>query len=335
MYTVSVVIPAWHEEDTIGGLISHIQKESKNWAPLFKLKTIYLITHDKATGEVGKKADQQGNVKHYLVPRHKGGKIASLNKALSLVKKENPDITIFLDGDIVLSKNALLYLLKSLVKGTRNSPTSQKQHVIKYGAVTGRPAPLNPKNNLFGFWAHTLTNAAHKMRLYNARRNLPVNITGNIYAEWTHLLPNKLPLNILDDIYMSYYIQAQGYPITYSPKSIAKQYFPTTYKQWLTQKLRNLKNEKTTLTILLEKQKNGEFKHKPQNMRSFLKEVAHFTYTLELVKSPKQAMYLILLFLARLHVWILATLESSPLLNPKAYTSPWRNWVKIKPKTRE
>lgn len=306
MPTVEFVIPAWREVRNIRRLIPQLEEQIKKLPAKYTITAIWLITHDKPTGKAGKKADTLGLVKHILVDRKKGGKIASLNTAL---KKVTAEIVVFLDGDVTLAKNAIYYLLERL---TNNENTA---------AVVGRPAPLNPKNTMVDFWAHVLTHSAHRMRETAAKHKKLVNITGNLYAVKRNYLPESFDLRCADDAFITFYIASKGGFIDYEPRALAYQYFPRTYRTWLMQKLRNLKGEATSQKIIRER-----FKTAPHSMRTFIRELRYFYYTLEVPKSLIEWTWFIVLYFARLHMWFLH------FLNPYVKSeeqSPWFKWKKV------
>ena len=309
MISVEFVIPAWKEEENIKKLIKGIEDEIKKLSSEYRFLNIWVMTHDKATGRCAKEADKLNLVRHVLVPRQKGGKIASLNEALKRVKA---DIVVFIDGDITLSKDSIKLILDRLTK-------SKNIH-----AVVGRPAPLNPKNSMIDFWAHVLTHAAHRMRKASATQKKVVNITGNLYAVKKEFLPKKFDIRCADDAFITFYIVSKGGFIDYEDKAFAYQMYPRNYKDWLLQKLRNLKGEATSKEVIKQLLKNG--KKEIESMRTFTKEIRYFYYTLEVPKNFKEWLWFIALYFARLHMWFLH------FLNPtikRRRDSLWFRWKKV------
>jgi len=309
MLHLEIIIPAWKEQANIGTLITSIENQIPHLPKNIKIQQIHLITHDKETGTVGKNHDKLGLVKHSLVPRSRGGKIASINHG---IKNTKADLLIFMDGDIKLNPDAIIALTNNIVHTPQNT-----------GAVAGRPVSLNSTSNMLGFWAYVLTTAVHKMRQYNAEHKLPVNLSGNLYAIWKKALPPKLPKGSYDDAFISFWVQANGYIIGYEPNAKAYQYFPKNYQDWLIQKRRNIKGEYLTKEHIAKYY--PELKEKAKHMRNFKQEVAKFYYTLNTARTAKQWVWLALLYLARLHLW---TLHIKDRFTDKSQ-DPWKNWKKV------
>ncbi len=336
MYTIDIIIPAWREEENIRILIPQIEEQIKKLPKKYKVRNIFLITHDKATGRAGLEVQKLGILKHYLVPRYKGGKIASLNKGILLTKV---DWVIFMDADVRLNTDTLQNLLTDFEYQTKH---------YNVGAVTGRPAPLEDDSTMFGFWAHTLTSAAHftRKRAFNLGKN--VSITGNLYIVKHSLLPEKLPKGVYDDYFMTLWVALKGFKVGYSEGAIVKQYFASNYKDWVTQKLRNFAGERYTEryfrtyivpkflgtglkaegAIAKSEGKSGFWQNHFKNMRSFLYEALNFYITFYSVKRAIHIWWLFLLFLARLHVWVLAYLQESKFFGKGK--DIWLKWRKVR-----
>jgi len=135
---ISIIITAYKEEKTIAKAIEQFLKNK-----ISDKSEILVLAPDEQTLEIAKKL----KVKTIKDPGK--GKPAALNLAF---QKAKGDILILTDGDVFIDENALSSLL---------APFQDKN----IGAVSGHPISLNPKDNLLGYWSHTLTRIAHLRRL--------------------------------------------------------------------------------------------------------------------------------------------------------------------------
>jgi len=166
----------------------------------------------------------------------------------------------------------------------------------KIGAVSGHPVSLNKRENIFGYWSHFLTEAAHQMRLKN--RIWPC--SGYLYAVRKKLV-EKIPEDIFsEDAYLTELIRSKGYKIFYEPKAIVYVKYPDNFCDWLKQKIRSTGG-------YIQKIKNEKIKIKS---RGFFQEIKggiklFFKYP----KNLKEFFWTILLYLARVYLWLLIFLK--------------------------
>ena len=139
---ISVIITTKNEAKTLEKAIEVILKQN-----LKDEYEILVIGPDKETQKIVQNFFQYPRVK-YLKDQGRGKPVA-LNLGF---QKAKGNILVLTDGDVWVGQNSLNALLTPF----------QDDRV---GAVTGRPISINSKDNLFGFWSHFLTNAAHQWRL--------------------------------------------------------------------------------------------------------------------------------------------------------------------------
>ena len=228
---------------------------------------LLIIGPDKKTQEIVKEFSKYSQIK-YL--KDKGnGKPAALNLAFEKAKGK---ILVLTDGDVFIGKNALERLIKPF----------QNDNV---GAVSGNPVSLNLKENLLGYWSHFLTNAAHQWR--SKGENFPC--TGYLYA--FRDIIKKVPENVFaEDGIITQMIRSKGYQIVYVSEAKVYVKYPNNFKDWLKQKVRSTGGYS-------QKQSRGE--------RNILQEIIKgfklfFTYP----KTLKEFFYTILLYLARIILWL-------------------------------
>ncbi|HIP73563.1 MAG TPA: hypothetical protein EYH05_19470 [Anaerolineae bacterium] len=200
------------------------------------------------------------------------------------------------------------------------------------GAVTGQPVSLSPRDTKLGYWSRLLVGAAHQTRLARDEAGEFLLCSGYLFAIRKHLLTAKrgetargkeitraessprrpaptpppirntqyairpLPEDALaEDAVISHLIAQQEYRIRYAPKAKVYVKYPDSYGDWLRQKVRS------TGGYAQEYVQNS-----PYRMRSAKLEARHGTvFALTFVQSPRELWWTLLLFLARLHLWLL------------------------------
>jgi poly-beta-1,6-N-acetyl-D-glucosamine synthase len=274
---ITAIITSCNEPKTIGKAVKSM---------IHSLKTesyeIIVIAPDSKTLQAAK---VMGLVK--TIRDKKEGKPAALNIAF---KKARGQIIILSDGD-VYTKNAGLLLRRF------DNPC--------VGAVSGRVISLSPRTTLLGYWSHLLTDSAHKRRL---KRGF-LDCTGYIYAIRNTI--SSIPKDALsDDAVISQMIHKYGYEIKYEPRALAFVKYPSTYSDWLKQKIRSAGGY---LQI------RKYFKN-PRVMRNLSAEIFEGTlYALMYPRNIKEAWWTFLLFFARIHMWSLIYLNKK-----KSFKDIWK-----------
>ncbi|MCF7861897.1 glycosyltransferase [Candidatus Woesearchaeota archaeon] len=260
---VTAIITSFNEPSTVAKAVKSIKESIKEYS-----NEIIVVAPDQPTLSAAK-IDK--TIK--IIQDNKKGKPAALNMAF---KKAKGQILILTDGD-VYTKDAHLLLVHF------------KNPLI--GAVTGRPISLSPKNTKLGYWSHLLTDAAHKRRLIGGY----LDCSGYLYAirNTISIVPEDA---LSEDAVISQLIFKYGYIIRYEPRATAYVKYPTTYSDWLIQKIRSAGGY-----VQIKK-----YIKKPVVMRNISTEV--FQGTTIALAYPKRLVefwWTFLLFIARIHMWIL------------------------------
>lgn len=262
---ISIIITTYKESNTLSKAIQAILDQN-----LEQEYEILVVGPDRETENIVKNFQVNHPEIQYL--KDKGiGKPAALNLAFKNVRG---DILILTDGDVWIERDAIRNLLKFF-------------EIKKNGAVSGRPISINPRNNLFGYWSHFLTEAAHQMRL--KRKQFPC--SGYLYA--IRNIIKEVPENVLsEDAFITQIIRNQGYEIVYAPEAKVYVKYPDNFKDWLKQKIRTTGGYIQELKI--------------KKTRSFWQEIIDgiklfFSYP----RNLKEFWWIILLFLARIYLWLL------------------------------
>lgn len=247
--SVSIIITAFKEPQTIGKAIKS----------LGKVDQLLLVAPDRET----RKAARNTSSKIKILKDRGKGKPAALNLAFRKVKG---DIVVLTDGDVWLEKGSVKHLIRKL-------------NDKKVGIVSGRPVPINKKDNLFGFWAYLLTEAAHQWR----SKSDYFDCSGYLLAIRKELFV-KIPLETLaEDAYLSRKVYQKGFKAAYAPKAKVYVKFPTNFSDWLKQKVRSVGGAG----------------------RGWRVEIGESWRPLLLCRTPKQFFYFFLLLLARTYLWLL------------------------------
>ena len=229
--------------------------------------------------------------------------------------KSDNDILILTDGDVWPLEGFLKKLLepfnfsvianperngkKQRAKQSRAKQNNKRKPV---GAVTGRPVSVSPKNTMFGYWSHLLVDAAHQRRLKLSRAGEYLDCSGYLYAiKRLPITHYPLPTTLLsEDNYISQLIWQSGYKIAYASEAKVYVKYPDNFKDWILQKRRS------TGGYVQKSDARCQMSDVRERMRTFPKEIIHGTwFALTYPKNLKEFWWTILLFAARLYLWLL------------------------------
>lgn len=217
----------------------------------------------------------------YVQQEYGSGKNRLINKILKLAKG---DILIWTDGNKLMEKDAI-----SLVLNEFKDP--------KVGLVGGRPVALNDKNNIFGYWAHLLTNAASRAKEMTAEKGGVIEQTANLMAFRKGLI-TEIPLDVSEDAYISHIIVKNGYKNIYIKEAKVLVNYPLNFQDWVKQKVRSIKSHET-LDKYIDK--------KNMKMKSLSNEIFYGTYlSLSYPRNLKEFSWTLMLYPARLYIWMRA-----------------------------
>ncbi|MBL7064506.1 MAG: glycosyltransferase [Anaerolineae bacterium] len=271
---LSILITAFNEATTVGRAIEAFLVQLPEDAE------VLVICPDPATAAVvGDYAARHSVVRHVADPQR--GKPAALNVGL---KAAQGDVVVLSDGDVVVADDALAPLL---------APFEDPQ----VGAVSGHPLSVNPRDTLLGYWSHLLTEAGiHQMRLARDRAGQFLVCSGYLFA-FRRALIERVPEDALaEDAVISHLIARRGYRVRYAPRAHVLVKYPTTYRDWLRQKVRTSGGYAQEYV-----------RESPVRMRSASLEIVNGTpLALRYPRDPREFLWTLLLFAARLHVWLLA-----------------------------
>jgi cellulose synthase/poly-beta-1,6-N-acetylglucosamine synthase-like glycosyltransferase len=271
-----VIITAFREAETLGAAIESFLPQLPPDAELL------VVCPDPETGAVAADyAARHPAVRHVADPQL--GKPHALNVGLAAAQGE---IIVLSDGDVRVSAGALASLL---------APFQNPQ----VGAVSGHPISASPRGTMLGYWSHLLTDAAHHVRLARDREGQFLVCSGYLFA-FRRSLIERIPEDALaEDAVISHQIAGQDYHLRYAPDAHVSVRYPTTYRDWLLQKVRSAGGYAQEYV-----------RQSPVRMRSARLEILNGTrFALRYPCTPREFLWTVLLFAARLHLWWLVFLN--------------------------
>lgn len=276
---ISIIITAYKEERTIGKAIEAI---IQNNLPEYE---ILVVAPDRRTLNVAKSYSKKFRQVKLIKtgPKDKDyddGKPSALNVAF---KKARGDILFLTDGDVYISKNAIPLMLEKFKPGI--------------GAVTGRPVSIDDKRKMLGYWGHLLSCVAHKRREIGLKFKKRIFCSGYLFAFRKGIFDEIPKEFISEDGYMSHLVYEAGYKIDYSPKSEVYIKYPSTFKDWITQKKRSVGGYNQIKMAI------------GKEIRSFKKESLGVIDVLKYPQTIRDYFYTFLLILARIYLWFVIFID--------------------------
>jgi cellulose synthase/poly-beta-1,6-N-acetylglucosamine synthase-like glycosyltransferase len=281
--SVSVIITAFREAATIGQAIEAFLPQLPEDAELL------VVCPDPTTITVVDGYAIRYPAVHHVADAQRG-KPAAIDAGLQAARG---DIVVLTDGDVVVAESALVSLLALF-------------NDSQVGAVSGHPISISPRDTLMGYWSHLLVDSAHQMRLARDRAGEFLFGSGYLFA-FRRALVDHIPEDTLaEDAVISHRIADQGYQIRYAPQSHVLVKYPATYRDWLRQKVRSAGGHAQDYV-----------RRSPQRMRSAWLELLHGTrLALCYPRNPREFLWTLLLFPARVHLWLLVFINVRLLRRP-------------------
>jgi cellulose synthase/poly-beta-1,6-N-acetylglucosamine synthase-like glycosyltransferase len=267
--SITILLTAFREAATIGTALEALLSQSDAATEM-----IVICPDDETT----QAARRYSGVRVLRDPGQ--GKPAALNLGL---KAAAGDIIIMTDGDVYIGVNALEALLH---------PFSD----LQTGAVSGRPVSLSPRDTMLGYWSHLLTDAgAHAERLKRDQSGEFLVCSGYLYAIRAGLIDHIPEDALAEDAVVSHLIGQQGYHTRYAPGAEVYVRYPTSYRDWLKQRVRSAGGYAQPV-----------IRHSPLRMRSFRHEAVSGTWrAVQYAGNIREFIWTVVLFAARIHLWLL------------------------------
>ncbi len=287
---LSIVITAYREPNTIGRAIDAFLSQE-----LPEDYELLVVCPDPETAAVVAPYTAR-NPRLRRVRDEGHGKPAAVNLALS---EASGKVVILSDGDVYVGSGAVQALLAAL-----EDP--------QVGIVSGRPVSMNPRDTMLGYWSHVLVDSgAHRQRLLRHERGEFLECSGYLYA-FQRALVRPVPEDALaEDGLISRMVWEQGFRTAYAPAAEVFVKYPTSYQDWIRQKTRTSGGYAQAYA-----------KGSP-GIKSFRGEAIHgVRAALGYARSPRELWWTMLLFAARLHVWLRVWMDVR--LRKKPFEDVWQ-----------
>ena len=225
------------------------------------------------------------------------------NKALSMIFQEyvstkKDDFFILSDGDVYVSENAVEEILK-------------KFEDPKIGFVSGKPVPVDSRNDKYGYWSHLLFSGIDKVRGIMSEEGKFFQGTGYLSAIRKGII-FEVPLGAADDVMIPYLIWKKGYKVSYADKAEVYVKNPGNWNDWVKQKVRNIKGHENIKNVAPDMPRT----------KSFFNEIKKGTFfAISYPKSTKEFFWTLQLYPARLYIYFKAFKE---IKQKKTYKDGWR-----------
>jgi poly-beta-1,6-N-acetyl-D-glucosamine synthase len=226
------------------------------------------------------------------------GKSYALNLLFQEYGSSNSsDLFILTDGDVFVSDNSLKEIEKSFTDK-------------KVGCITGQPVSLDNRSSKYGYWSNFLFSGIDKARRKLSSQNKFMECSGYLFAIRKSVIYD-FPLETSEDSIIPYLFWKKGYKIKYVPQAKVYVKNPSNWKDWLTQKIRNIKAHENLDKIAPDLPRT----------KSLFNEIKHGWYFLFIYpRSIKELYWTIQLYFARLYLYFRAFKD----LKKKNYIDGWR-----------
>lgn len=223
--------------------------------------------------------------------------------ALNLLFQEyasdnNGDLFILTDGDVYVSNNTV----KEILSAFKNK---------KVGCITGKPVSVDSRDNKYGYWSHLLFEGIHRVRKNMSKQRKFFECSGYLFAIRKNVILD-FPLETSEDSIIPFLFWKKGFEIAYVPGAEVYVKNPSNWKDWLNQKVRNIKAHENLSKI----------EPNMPRTKSFLNEIKEGAiFAIKYPRNLRELGWTLELYFARLYLYILAFKE---LRKKKSYADGWR-----------
>lgn len=227
------------------------------------------------------------------------GKAYALNLLFQEYASDNKnDLFILSDGDVYVSDNAINEILSSF-----KDPS--------IGCVTGKPVPLDSRENKYTYWSNLAFRGIHRFRKELHRKRQFFECSGYLFAIRKGVILD-FPTSTSEDSIIPYLFWKKGYKIAYADKAQVYVKNPSNWKDWLNQKTRNIKAHERLNKIAPDLPRT-------KSLANEIKQGALFA--IRQPKNLKEFTWAMQLYPARLYIYFKAFQE---LRARKQYRDGWR-----------
>lgn len=226
------------------------------------------------------------------------GKSYALNLLFQELNGKERDIFILTDGDVYVSDNAV-----------KEITTAFKDKTI--GCVTGKPVSLDSRETKYGYWANLFFSGIDKVRKKLSKERAFFECSGYLFAIRKGIVFD-FPLNTSEDSIIPYLFWKKGYKIAYADKAEVYVKNPDNWKDWLAQKVRNIKAHENLNKIASDMPRT----------KSFFNEIKFGAiFALTYPRNFKEIIWTFEVYFARLYLYVKTFYE---MKKSKTYQDGWR-----------
>lgn len=265
-----------------------------------KIDVPYRITVVDPFPEVGEFLEKHiKNPNFVFYPDPGEGKSYALNLLFQEYASSNKeDIFILTDGDVYVSPETITSILESF-----KDP--------EVGCITGKPVPIDSRETKYGYWSHLLFDGIDRVRKKMSEQKRFFECSGYLFAIRKSVILD-FPLETSEDSIIPYLFWKKDYKIRYVPTAEVYVKNPSNWKDWLGQKVRNIKAHENLNKIAPDMPRTKSFFNE-------IKEGAFFA--LAYPRNLKEFWWTIELYFARLYLYFRAFSE---LRKKASYADGWR-----------
>ena len=207
------------------------------------------------------------------------GKAYALNLLFQEYASNNSDdIFISTDGDVYVSDNAIEEISKAF---------KDKQ----VGCVTSHPIPLDTRKSKYGYWSHMAFDGIHQARKKLSKEKKFFECSGYMFALRKNILFD-FPMETSEDSIIPFLFWKKGFKIKYLPNVEVYVKNPENFKDYLTQKIRNIKGHENLNKIAPDMPRT----------KSLFKEIKHgWYYLFTFPKTMQEIIWTAQLYFVRLY----------------------------------
>jgi len=225
------------------------------------------------------------------------GKSYALNLLFQELPGNEEDFFILSDGDVYVSDDAVKEIVKKF-----------KEREI--GCVTGKPVSIDDRKTKYGYWANLFFAGIDKVRKEMSEKKVFFECSGYLFAIRKGVVFD-FPLETSEDSIIPYLFWKRGYKIAYADKAEVYVKNPDNWKDWLNQKVRNVKAHENLNKIAPDMPRT----------KSLLNEIKHGAFfTLTYPKNFKEIIWTIQAYFARLYMYFAAFKG----MEERSYADGWR-----------
>jgi len=172
-----------------------------------------------------KKNVKDKRVQFFLDPGE--GKSYALNLLFQELSGKPEDIFILTDGDVCVNDKTV----SSIVSAFSDS---------EIGCVTGKPVSIDDRKTKYGYWANLFFAGIDKTRKRLSEEKKFFECSGYLFAIRKGVIYD-FPLETSEDSIIPYLFWKKNYKVKYVPEAEVYVKNPENWKDWLAQKVRNVK----------------------------------------------------------------------------------------------